>query len=69
MTELDYLEADLETHLASRKQLLNGGGYFFKREGYSITPLLVSYDKIIKSIQDEIATIKGKSRKRKPKKS
>jgi hypothetical protein len=69
MTELDYLEADLETHLASRELLLNGGGYFFKREGYSVAPLLASYDKIIKSIQDEITTIKGKSRKRKTKKN
>lgn len=69
MTELDYLKTDLDLHTKSRDGLKDGtDGYFYRREGYDIKPLVAVYDKIIKSLQEEISSIEGKKRSKKSKK-
>ena len=65
MTELEILQTDLEIHLKSLKDLEDDtGAYFFRREGFSVTPLMATYRHIIASIQTEIAQLTKKSRKK-----
>jgi hypothetical protein len=66
MTNLQILKSDLEMHVARREQLANGnGGFFIRREGYPVTGVLASYDKIIVSLKKEIADLEMKKTARK----
>jgi hypothetical protein len=66
MTNLQILKSDLEIHVARREQLANGnGGFFIRREGYPVTGVLASYDKIIVSLKKEIADLEMKKTVRK----
>ena len=66
MTNLQILKSDLEMHVARREQLANGnGGFFIRREGYPVTGVLASYDKIIVSLKKEIADLEIKKTARK----
>ena len=66
MTNLQILKSDLEMHVARREQLANGnGGFFIRREGYPVTGVLASYDKIIVSLKKEIADLEMKKTVRK----
>jgi hypothetical protein len=68
MTELEMLETDLEIHLQSREAIKDGtGGYFIRREGYSVIPILHSYDRIIQSLEEEISSLKKQRRAKKTK--
>lgn len=73
MTKLEELETDLETHEKSLKRLQDPD---FRKKAYKgriynpvydMDPniLIPSYKKIIKSIKDEIATLKGKKKGKK----
>ncbi len=75
MTNLDELNADLVTHEArllelqdpkfGKKKTRKGGT---SMNSYINAPLLIpSYNKIIKSIKEEIAEIEGKKKKKKKK--
>jgi hypothetical protein len=65
MTDLDFLKTDLEIHLRSREDILAGGGaYFVRREGYSVIPLIDSYNRIIESLESEIKALEVKPRKK-----
>ena len=66
MTNLQILKSDLEMHVARREQLANGnGGFFIRREGYPVTGVLGSYDKINVSLKKEIADLEMKKTARK----
>jgi hypothetical protein len=65
MTDLEFLKFDLEYHLKSREEILAGGGaYFVRREGYSVIPLIDSYNRIIESLESEIKALEAKPRKK-----
>jgi|APGre2960657404_1045060.scaffolds.fasta_scaffold00034_19 hypothetical protein len=65
MTHLETLKTDLELLVKSREKLKDGtSGFFIKREGYSVDAVIHSYDKIILSIELEIASIEAKPRKK-----
>lgn len=66
MTLLQTLQTDLKIHNDSLKSLEEGkGGFFIRREGLSIVPLMHSYRKIIASIEAEIALIMRRTAARK----
>jgi hypothetical protein len=66
MTHLETLKIDLDIHTKSREALKDGtGGYFIKRAGYSVDPIICSYDDIIRSLEKEIVTIEAKKGKKK----
>jgi hypothetical protein len=68
MTKLDYLKSDLETHTERRDQLKSGkAGKFISRAGYPISGVIASYDKIIASLEEEIAELEGKKKQGKKK--
>jgi hypothetical protein len=70
MTALDFLKTDLKTHTDRREQLASGkAGFFIKREGYPIAGVIASYDKIIASLEEEIAEREGASKKTPSKKT
>jgi hypothetical protein len=63
MTKLDYLKFDLETHTERRDQLKSGkAGKFISRAGYPVSGVIASYDKIIASLEEEIAELEGKKK-------
>ena len=65
MTKLDYLKSDLETHTERRDQLKSGkAGKFISRAGYPVSGVIASYDKIIASLEEEIAELEGKHKKK-----
>lgn len=66
MTHLETLKTDLEIHRKSREALLDGsGGFFIKRAGYNVGAVIHSYNGIIQSLEEEIASIEAKKRKKK----
>ena len=73
MTKLEELQQDLETHKASLKRLQDPDFESKKYRGriynpmYDINPKVIipSYKKIIKSIEDEIASLKSKKKGKK----
>lgn len=66
MTHLETLKTDLELHLKSREALVDGsGGFFIKRAGYNVGAVIHSYDAIIRSLEEEIASIEAKKRNKK----
>jgi len=70
MTALQTLHTDLKIHSDSLKSLEDGtGGFFIRREGISIVPLMASYRKIIASIEAEIALITRRTAARKASKT
>lgn len=66
MTHLETLKTDLEIHLKSRASLIDGsGGFFIKRADYNVNTVIHSYDGIIRSLEEEIASIEAKKRNKK----
>lgn len=66
MTHLEMLKTDLEIHLKSRAALQDGsGGFFIKRAGHNVGAVIHSYDGIIRSLEEEIASIEAKKGKKK----
>ena len=59
------LQTDLEIHKKSLQEIEDGtGAYFVRRAGYSVAPLIDSYRRIIASIEEEIATLSSRRRKK-----
>lgn len=73
MTKLQELEQDLATHEASLKELRDPdfrskayrGRIYNPRYDMNPNVIIPSYVKIIKSIKEEIATLKGKKKAKK----
>jgi hypothetical protein len=65
MTAIEMLQTDLEIHKKSLQEIEDGtGAYFVRRAGYSTAPLIDSYRRIIASIEEEIATLSSRRRKK-----
>ncbi len=68
MTKLEELQNELVYHTASRKDLLEKKGKSYKllmRSGFPIEGVIASYDRIINSLEVEIASIEAKKAARK----
>jgi hypothetical protein len=68
MTKLQELQNELTYHTASRKDLLEKTGKSYRlllKSGFPIEGVIASYDRIIASLETEIAGIEAKAAARK----